>query len=123
MVIFLSVGATAALLASFFYSAEVSEGRTLCLFRNATGLRCPGCGLTRSFCAISHGDFGAAWHYNPFGYVYYAGALLLVPAPLVVWLRPGLPDRLYHSWAGAWIPLVFIAALLLFGIWRLLSGG
>ncbi len=38
---------------------------SVCLFRNLFGLRCPACGLTRAFCCALHGDFGAAFAYNP----------------------------------------------------------
>ena len=35
-----------------------------CLFRLATGLPCPSCGMTRAFCALGHGDVAAAVHWN-----------------------------------------------------------
>jgi len=54
---------------------------TACAFRRWTGLPCPGCGLTRSFSAISHGDVAAAWGYNPFAFPLYGCCLLLVIWP------------------------------------------
>ena len=37
----------------------------LCPAHRILGLNCPGCGLTRSVQALSHGDFGKAFQYNP----------------------------------------------------------
>jgi len=35
-----------------------------CPLYAATHLLCPGCGATRAFYSMLHGDFGAALHYN-----------------------------------------------------------
>jgi uncharacterized protein DUF2752 len=35
-----------------------------CPFYAATHLLCPGCGATRAFYWLLHGDLRAAWHYN-----------------------------------------------------------
>jgi hypothetical protein len=43
-------------------------GVPICLFRYLSGLPCPGCGLTRSFSCILHGDFERGYDYHPFGY-------------------------------------------------------
>ena len=44
-------------------------GVPICLFRYVTGLPCPGCGLTRSFSCILHGDFARGYDFHPFGYL------------------------------------------------------
>lgn len=36
-----------------------------CAFRQLTGLNCPGCGGTRAFFALVHGDLLRSLHYNP----------------------------------------------------------
>lgn len=36
-----------------------------CLFRTLTGWDCPGCGSARALHALLHGDFAAAWAFNP----------------------------------------------------------
>jgi len=45
----------------------VESGPVLCPFRRLTGLPCPGCGMTRSFVAVAHGDIGSAFAYNRLG--------------------------------------------------------
>src|SRR5688500_3927623 len=39
----------------------------VCTSQRWFGLDCPGCGLTRCFVSIGHGDLLAAWHFNPAG--------------------------------------------------------
>jgi hypothetical protein len=53
---------------------------TICGFKNFTGLPCPGCGLTHSFCAIGKGDFAGGVGYNLMG-------LPLFLAFVLIWVR------------------------------------
>lgn len=55
----------------------VAHGPTVCLFRNLFGRPCPGCGMTRAFFSLLHGDFAAAWEYN---------RLAMIVAPLLLYL-------------------------------------
>jgi len=41
------------------------NGIILCPFRAITGYPCPGCGMTRAFSAIAHGELWRAVRYNP----------------------------------------------------------
>jgi hypothetical protein len=52
-------------------------GIPVCLFRYLTGLPCPGCGLTRSFSCILHGEFARGYDYHPFGFLLLALFLLV----------------------------------------------
>ena len=56
---------------------------TICGFKNFTGLPCPGCGLTHSFCAIGKGDFAGGASYNLLG-------LPLFLLFIFVWIRSGM---------------------------------
>lgn len=85
----------------------------LCPFRRLTGLPCPGCGGTHAFVAMAHGQFSAAWGYNPLAVAVFLAGL--------VWLfltftgrAPRLPRR-----AGLWGGVGFVAVSLLFGAWRI----
>jgi hypothetical protein len=58
----------------------------ICMLRRMTGLSCPGCGLTRCFIALAHGDLASAWSFNPAGLWLFA----IVAAQL--------PWRTYQLW-------------------------
>lgn len=55
-----------------------------CPFHTMTGLNCPGCGMTRGFNALLHGDFLGALHFNAlipffaFFFVYFVLSLFLI---------------------------------------------
>lgn len=42
----------------------VTEGPVLCPVRLGIGLPCPGCGVTRAFSFMAHGEFGRAIQFN-----------------------------------------------------------
>lgn len=63
--------ALATVFALSFVIPPAGIGRSFCAFRNAFGIPCPGCGLTRSFAAVSHGLFGTAVGMHPMGPVMY----------------------------------------------------
>lgn len=109
------------LLVSFAWVPSGLSGLRVCWFRRLTELPCPGCGLTRSFCAISHGQFAEAWSQNPFGYVFYAVAVLLLVETLLLFAFPALKFRIAWSrMCTVGVPLL-VGAMLAFGIWRLLK--
>ena len=57
-----------------FYTAAAEIGPEKaslipCIFHLVTEVPCPGCGMTRACLSITHGHFGAAWHYHPFSFL------------------------------------------------------
>jgi len=50
---------------------------TVCGFKNLTGLPCPGCGLTHSFCALGNGDLFGAVAFNALGPLLFLGLALI----------------------------------------------
>ena len=80
--------AALALVASFLLShSQAENGPVVCPFRLATGLPCPGCGLTRSFVATAHGRIGEAFAFNLFGPLLFAGFIAYAAAGFVAMLR------------------------------------
>jgi len=72
---------------SALWSPADLPGVVLCPFRAVTGLPCPGCGMTRAFCALGHGDLSGAFGYNALAPFVFAAALLLWAHSLAAVLR------------------------------------
>ncbi len=91
---------------------------SLCPFHNVTGVPCPGCGLTRSFVCLAHGQIAAAFEFHPLGPLLFAGAVASVF--FAFWTPPNLSYRA-QKWALA-LGATLIAAswtLRLSGVWPL----
>jgi len=76
------------------------------------GISCPGCGLTRSFIAISHGNFSRAWKTNPASFLLYSFVLIQIPWHLfqLSRVRRKMP-RVQTLWI--YVPIVTCAVALL----------
>lgn len=90
-----------------------------CPIRIVTGLKCPGCGISRMCLRLLEGDLRGTWAANP-------AILCLLPLGAAVgmdvtvrYVRTGkaLPGR----WANVAL-LIMIAVLLAFGVWRNVAG-
>jgi hypothetical protein len=71
---------TAMFAASVVWHPSDDGGYVFCPFRRATGVPCPGCGLTRSFCAVAKGHVERGFDLHWLG-----PALFLVA--FVYWVR------------------------------------
>ena len=80
-----------------------------CLTRELTGIDCPGCGLTRSFVHLAHGDFQSSWQVHHVGWLLALAVALQVPYR-VYCLRGGRHSL--PAWVGTWFCCVTIALLL-----------
>ncbi len=56
--------ALATLVAPFLYAPWVDAGPVLCPWHGLLGLPCPGCGMTRAFCALARLDVRSALAWN-----------------------------------------------------------
>lgn len=63
----------------------------LCSSKILFGRECPGCGLTRCFISMAHGDFARAWAFNPAGVYFFL--LVLAQVPYRTWQL----SRLYRG--------------------------
>jgi hypothetical protein len=100
--------------------ADATGGPVVCPFRLATGLPCPGCGMTRAWVFMTHGRVADAVSANPFVLVTMPAAitLVLVVCAVLVRRRP-LPDlaRAVRSPASK----VVVTAWLVFALVRLVG--
>ena len=85
-----------------------------CVFREITGLKCPGCGISKMFVSLARLDFAAAFRHNPV--VFTTGPFLLayLATSEIKYIRYGNRDM------GKWEPFMWVelALLLVYGVLR-----
>lgn len=106
------------LVASVVWAPSAFPKLQLCMFRRYTGLSCPGCGMTRAFCALGHGEWSAAWSFHPFGYPLYALTIAIVAWPFVARAKPELERRVVDSRATMALSIAIVTGMLAFGVVR-----
>ena len=82
-----------------------------CMSRTALGIPCPGCGLTRSFISLAHGEFARSWNYNHMGGVLALLTFAQIPYRLWALRHPtGTPlGRTFpHVLASTLIAMLFL---------------
>ena len=91
----------------------------ICTYKTWFGIGCPGCGLTRCFISLAHGDFSAAWRFNPAGILFFAVAVGQLP--LRTWqlwrIRRGLAE-IRLGWVSTGVFWSLFATLFLQWIMR-----
>lgn len=120
----LALAVAAAVLAVALVASLDSHGRvrlpgiaqplpSVCLWQRFVGHGCPGCGLTRAFVCLGHGDVAAAWRFNPVALPLFA--LVVVQIPYRGWqlarLRTGRPALALPR--AAWLAWMLAALLVL----------
>jgi hypothetical protein len=98
----------------YFFNPVNHRFYPVCQFHQLTGLNCPGCGATRSFYALLHGNFSAALRDNALFVLGLAAAAVRGGGFALNWLRGRrngvfFPPRLL-------IPLVIV--MIVFGVLR-----
>lgn len=117
----IALGAATVLVISVLFTPEDPPVVSICAFYSVTGLPCPGCGLTRAFCCISHLRWGDAWDFNPFGFLWYALTIFLVARPMLI-RRTSYAERESKWMASRWsyvLPIVLVAGMWAFGLCRM----
>lgn len=91
-----------------------------CMTYNRFGIDCPGCGLTRTFVHLTHGQFAEAWQLNPVGWLVFLFACVQIPFGAAQFLF-GIRNRAIESWGkwNDWATAFLVVALVLQWIVRL----
>lgn len=100
---------------------------TPCLFKNATGIACPSCGVTRSILLLSEGNISDALLLNPLGLFM---AVIILTAPFWLLYDSILKkDTLYNSYKKAekiirtkWVAITLIILILINWAWNIQKG-
>lgn len=92
-----------------------------CTFKQYVGADCPGCGLTRCFVSMGHGQLERAWHFNPAGVAFFVIVAGQIPfRALQLWrLKSGVGEVRLGWWGYSFMVMV-LAALLVQWVVRLI---
>lgn len=99
--------------------AGIEHGPILCPFRLATGLPCPGCGLTRSWVYGVHGEWAQSFAAHPFGVPLLSAVVVLAITVIVCRVRRRPPPALERL---LWNPVskIVMLAWLVFAVVRII---
>lgn len=101
----------------------LADGPGLCPFAHLTGLPCPGCGLTRSWVALGHGDVVGAFGLNWFGPLFLTVAVVVTGVALWTALAGGgALNRAQRVLTGR-VALVVLVTWVGYGLARMLDAG
>lgn len=87
----------------------------LCMTKATFGIPCPGCGMTRGFISIAHGQWARAWMFNPASFLVFCFIAGQIPWRIwqIVRIRSGKPelsDKVF-------IVPIFVMTAVLFAQW------
>jgi hypothetical protein len=112
-------GVGAALGAVALSPRGIEDGPVVCPFRLLTGLPCPGCGLSRAWVYLAHGQWQDSVLANPFGVVLAALLVTLVVGVVGARVRRDVPPDLDRLVRRRWVGVI-LGAWLAFALVRLL---
>jgi hypothetical protein len=92
----------------------------ICMWRLYLGIDCPGCGLTRCFVAIAHGQLSKAWHFNPAGFLIFAVLLYQLPFRAIqIWrIGHGRLEYRHGIWVVNFTAWTILVAVFVQWAWR-----
>ncbi|HZM85965.1 MAG TPA: DUF2752 domain-containing protein [Blastocatellia bacterium] len=114
------IGLFAVFMVSLLFTLPEGQYFTICGFKNLTGLPCPGCGLTHSFCALGKGEITAAFSFNLLGPpLFFALVLLWIRSGCVLLNKDKIVYRLDRFAGRLSVVKAFAIAFVVYGIARI----
>lgn len=112
---------SAVFVASVIFNPTAGEYFTVCGFKNFTGLPCPGCGLTHSFCALAKGEVRDAFAFNLIGPpLFLVFVFAWIRSAGVLLKRSGVVQRIDSLAARVNLVRAFAIAFLVYGVGRII---
>ena len=87
----------------------------LCMTKSVWGIPCPGCGMTRGFISIAHGQWTRAWAFNPVSFLMFAFVVGQVPWRFLQMVR--ILRKQPELNANVFFVPVLVMVVLLFAQW------
>lgn len=98
----------------------VQSGPAFCPLRRYADLPCPGCGGTRAFSCMGHGEWAMAFEHHPFAAILWLATATFAVGAMVRWIWPGaLAGWSLGRRAARWLLWAFLGSWLVWGVWRL----
>lgn len=117
------VGLSVMFLISMLWRPADEPTLIICPFRAVTGLLCPGCGMTRAFCALGHGELMRAIHFNALSPLLYLALLVIWVGALATLLNlSSVSSALMRLRPNASVSVAILAAVLIWWAVRLVTG-
>ncbi len=85
----------------------------LCFSKAMLDVSCPGCGMTRAFISLGHGNPFDAWRYNPAALLFFPMVAGQIPWRIIqiVRVRRGAAELVAPAWFSAYAIVVLILML------------
>ena len=130
--LFLGICVIVLCLAAFLEVASQDTGQVmlgqwtlpeLCQSKRVFQVNCPGCGLTRSFIYMAHGDVPAAFRIHAVGAMMFVGVIVAIPFFILntIWLACGRASLIGER-GVSWLVLGSTLVMMTHWLFRLLVG-
>lgn len=94
----------------------------MCVTRTVFHVNCPGCGMTRSFVAMAHGELELAFRLHRLGPLLFVLVLAQIPLRAYTILTGRLPPLLDNSRVGRWMGGFLVLAIFANWLYNIITG-